>query len=354
MQNLRLYPVLVTILLVFQACKKDCPDTSLAAKGIVNASTYDWVGDTNIGFAMNEKGEWAVVFPEVKVLMGGFDGLKLVPGVNLQANIPAPNQTLYAWNDYAFSKNRQLIGGFSMTGHLYATENNIALSFETALGTHYFHFLNDTVWFIREGGGQLSLAFKKFGSYFSSKSFNSAVSAGYCNFHALTIDENKTFWMVDSLEKLLYRLPYGADPDILTPVNSPLYGYRSLQPLFTTPDRITLQVDDQQRLWIMSGGKICRFDIATETFTYDFQTPHYDPSQHSFSTLYWDKVNKRMWLLGDENSISYFKDDQFSSLAVSDMVGSTEFLNQRYHGMGVKPDGTCMFWGKNQAIVYKP
>jgi len=354
MQNLRLYSALVALLLLFQACKKDCPDNSLAAKGIVNASTYDWFADTTIGFAMSEKGEWAAVFPGVKVLMGGFDNRKLVPGLSLLADIPTYNKTLETWNDYAFNNNSQLIGGFNINGHLYSDGSQIRMAIETALHTDYFHFINDTVWFIRSGTGQFSLAYKKFGSNVKWKSFLSDVSAGYCNFDALTIDANKTFWMVDSIEKKLYRLPYGADPNYLTPLNSPQYGYNSLQPLLTSPNRISLQVDDQQRLWIMSGGKICRFDIATETFTYDFQSPHYNPSQHSFTALHWDKVNKRMWLLGDKNSMSYFKDEQFASIAVSDMVGTTEFLDQNYQGMGVKPDGTCLFWGKNQVIVYKP
>ena len=344
----------VWVLLFVVSCKKDPTDITPASRGVYNSSTCEWFGDNNIGYAMNSNGSWAIIKPGIEVVMGHMKESTLIPDFFLKSAAYVTFDSLALWNDFALNDHQQLIGKINFSSQLYVKDQRIRFSFESALNIQDFHFIHDTVWYIRGGGGSMGLSFKKVGENFQWRSFYSIVSDGFCRFDAFTKDEMNNFWLIDSVEKKLYFLPYGTDTLALSPVNSESFGFNSLEPILTSFGRIAMQVDDRQRLWIMSGGKIGLYDAATKKFIYNYHNSYYTAEDHQFTSLFWDKVNKRMWLLGDENSVSFFKDEQFFSQAVSDMVGTTEFISQRYFGMGVHPTGTCVFWGKSQVIVAKP
>ncbi|MBX7180990.1 MAG: hypothetical protein K1X82_02670 [Bacteroidia bacterium] len=355
MKNYSLFSLLISIAFLFNSCKKDLSENDLLARhGIANNSTYSWFPDTITGFGMNSDGKWAMVFNRKKCYFGRLENLMLVPEDSLVFNMLFLNDEYMDWNEFIYTENNRLIGNWRSSSLINITEDTAQLNFFVD-SIRNLTFFNDSIWF---SGGNLNMNFVY--QYYETNSnlvltsFRDSISDFSLIIKSFDIDQNNNFWFLSQYHNRLYHYLYGDTNRVLVPVYSDTKGYNSLDGFLNPWTRACIQVDESQQVWILFQSKICLYDSKLNSFNYSFHLPYYDPAQHSFYNLFWDKVNKRMWLIGDNNSISYFENNKFYTLPVQTLVGSSDLKEGYFKSMAVTKDGTCVFWGRHQLFVYKP
>lgn len=355
MKNNSLFTFLLAFAIFANSCKKDINETDLLAQhGIANNSTYSWFPDTIIGFAMNSNGKWAMVFHQLEFYSGRLEGLRLVPEDSLKTNFLYQADKYLKWNEFIYTDNQRFIGNWT-------SSTLLEISGDTAYWTYLkdsirnVTWFNDSIWFT---GGTQNLNFVyQYTNPNSSEvltGFKDSINDNSIVIKSFDVDQNDNFWFLSQYNNRIYHYSYGDTNRILAPIYSSTKGYNSLDGFLTPWNKACLQVDDNEKVWILFENKICVYDNIQKSFNYSFHSPYYETNQHAFSNLFWDKVNKRMWILGDNNSISYFENEKFYTLPVEALVGSSDLKEGYFKAMAVTSDGTCVFWGRHQVFVFKP